>query len=139
MLGHICISCDDGPVDQPSCRRVAEGVHVLDKAGQLGQVLSNPRLCDESAGSTAYFNESAIREILDGFADRRAADREALNQLFLRWQLASNRELAAGNAGGDLRFEYCIQRGRVGKLIHLDMMTSCRHDVYTEEWMSDKS
>jgi len=42
---------------------MAEGGHVFDKASQFGQVLSNPWLCDESAGSTPDFDEPAIGKI----------------------------------------------------------------------------
>jgi hypothetical protein len=51
---------------------------------------------------------------LDTFADRRAADRETLNQVVLRWQLAAYREFTAGDASRDLCFEDRIERSRVG-------------------------
>ena len=104
---------------------MAERLHVFDETRELGQVLSDFRLCDEGTRPTPDFNEATIGQVLDGFSHSGPTDRKALNQLFLGGQLTADRKLSAGDAGGNLRFQSGIKRGGVcGQLRHVDIMTS---------------
>jgi hypothetical protein len=70
------VGCHDALVKQAGGRVSPQSPHILDETGQLGQLLRDLRLGDESALAPPDFDEAALDQILDRLPHGRAADFE---------------------------------------------------------------
>jgi hypothetical protein len=70
------------------------------KTGQLGQLLRDLRLGDESALAPPDLDEAALDQILDRLPHGRAADLKPRDQAVFRWQLGLWGQAAVSDIAG---------------------------------------
>ena len=87
-----------------------QSLHVLDETGQLGQLLCDPRLGDESALAPPDLDEAAFDQILNCLPHGRAADLKPLDQAILGRQLRLWGQAAPGDIAGQNRFDAFVER-----------------------------
>ena len=104
------IGWQDALVQQTGGRASPQNLHVLDKAGQLGQLLRDLRLGDERALAPPDLDETAIDQVLNRPPHGRAADLDPLDQALFGRQLSFWRQAAVSDAGGHNGTDTFIER-----------------------------
>jgi hypothetical protein len=94
------VGCHDALVEQVGGWLSPQSLHVLDETGQLGQLLRDLWLGDESAFAPSDLDEAALDQILDRLSHGRAADFEPLDQALFGRQLGLWGQAAASDIAG---------------------------------------
>jgi hypothetical protein len=103
------VGCHDAPVEEAGGRGSPQSLHVLDEAGQFGQLLRDLRLGDESALTPPDLDEAALDPILHRLPHGRAADVEPLDQAVLRRQLGLWGQAAVSDIAGQNRLDTLVE------------------------------
>src|SRR6516165_8583791 len=104
------VGCHDALVEQAGGRGSPQSSHVLDKTGQLGQILRDLWLGDKSALTPPDLDEAALDQILNSLSHGRAADFEPLDQALFRRQLGLRGQAAVSDIAGQNRLDTVVQR-----------------------------
>jgi hypothetical protein len=81
------------------------GLHVLDKTGQLGQLLCDLRLGDESALAPPDLDEAALDQVMNRLSHGRAADFKPFDQAVFRRQLGLRAQATVSDIAGQNRLD----------------------------------
>jgi len=87
MVRDGLVGCHGALVEQAGGWLPRQSLHILDKTGQLGQLLRDLRLGDKCALAPPDIDKAALDQILNRLPHGRAADLEPLDQALFRRQL----------------------------------------------------
>jgi hypothetical protein len=104
------IGRDDVSTDYTGCRGAAQEPHVLHEAGELGQLLDDPRRGHECSPPAFDLDEALTHEVLNRRSNRGPADAELTDQFLFRGELRSDRERTAGNTLCEDIFDLGVKR-----------------------------
>ena len=110
MVSDGFIGSQDALVEQAGGRVSPQNPHVLDEAGQLGQLLRDLRLGDERAFAPPDLDEAALDQVLNRLPHGRTADLEPLDQALFGRQLSFWRQAPVSDAGSQNRLDTVVER-----------------------------
>ena len=103
------VGCNNALVEQARGWGSPQNLHVLDKPGELGQLLRDLRLGDECAPAPPDLDEAALDQILNCLPHGRAADLEPLDQAVFRRQLGLWGQAAVSDIAGQNRLDAFVE------------------------------